>query len=905
MGVAFLPFFNPSAAGEGNLFARLMEPGDEKIEQQARRILAELIESSTPGGYPFPSGTSLIGVEVSGNGITIDLSLPGEYLEEEFDALNSDAINKLVVDALMPLGLENFRIRAENEKGIPVPLSSFLIREGVRVHTAEVDLDPVPAVPGPQPGMPGGPPVGGTSQPQGVLSGKTVWLSPGHGWIWNGLRWVTQRPNKYGIIEDFSNAEAINAYLVRYLWNAGADVWVVRDRSLNSNEKIIDNDDGGSSYTETGSFTTSSSSGYLGGSYRYALTDTSESAMATWRPDIPEAGLYPVWVWYRHSPNRSIDARYTIHHAGGDTMVSISQEVHGSTWRYLGEFYFETGTGGYVSLTNESSDPGQALIADAVRFGGGLGSIDRGMGPSYAPRFEEASLYHAEYMGYPVSESLNDVIVRPMYAEWEKSKGYPGEDGVFISWHTNCCDKSGTLSFIHSFDPTPGSAELQSSVHNGVVQALRAGWDPDWQDRGQLSADFGEVRELATMPGVLLEVAYHDTEDPGDADVLKEPHFRQTAARGVYQGIVNYFAGRDGTERVYLPQPPTHLTARNTAPGQVTLNWRPPPGGYGLGGLAESFRVYRSQNGRGFDNGVQTSATGYTFNGLVPGELVFFRVTAANQGGESFPTSVVGVRTPRAGEGTPILVVDGFDRLDAQAMIPQYESSALGTSKRMYLERMNRFDYVVEHAEALDSCGYAFDSAQNEAVEDGDIPLRNYRMLDWFTGEQAGQDPALSGQERTLLKNYLDSGGRLVLSGSEIGWDLARVGGGSDPGFYRSYLKARYLGDDAATYHFSGTAGGMYAGLSGQFDDSSGGYYDVQAPDRLEAVDGSSLALSYTGGTDDGAAVVCTDVFGLVYFGFPLEAVTEPGVRGDLVCKAAEHLLGALEYEIYFPAINH
>ncbi len=280
-------------------------------------------------------------------------------------------------------------------------------------------------------------------------------------------------------------------------------------------------------------------------------------------------------------------------------------------------------------------------------------------------------------------------------------------------------------------------------------------------------------------------------------------------------------------------------------------------------------------------------------------------MTAVNQGGESFPTSVVGVRTPRAGEGTPILVVDGFDRLDAQAMIPQYESSALGTSKRMYLERMNRFDYVVEHAEALDSCGYAFDSAQNEAVEDGDIPLRNYRMLDWFTGEQAGQDPALSGQERTLLKNYLDSGGRLVLSGSEIGWDLARVGGGSDPGFYRSYLKSSYLGDDAATYHFSGTAGGMYAGLSGQFDDSSGGYYDVQAPDRLEAVDGSSLTLSYTGGTDDGAAVVYTDVFGLVYFGFPLEAVTEPGVRGDLVCKAAEHLLGALEYEIYFPAINH
>jgi hypothetical protein len=57
------------------------------------------------------------------------------------------------------------------------------------------------------------------------------------------------------------------------------------------------------------------------------------------------------------------------------------------TWRYLGEYYFETGTGGHVPLINETSDTGQAVIADAVRFGGGMGSIDRG-GVSGEPHWE-------------------------------------------------------------------------------------------------------------------------------------------------------------------------------------------------------------------------------------------------------------------------------------------------------------------------------------------------------------------------------------------------------------------------------------------------------------------------------------------------------------------------------------
>ena len=75
--------------------------------------------------------------------------------------------------------------------------------------------------------MSGGLPDYNPGQPQGALSGKTVFLSPGHGWYYSDTlgRWATQRGNNFGLIEDHSNGEAVLQHLVRYLHNAGANVW--------------------------------------------------------------------------------------------------------------------------------------------------------------------------------------------------------------------------------------------------------------------------------------------------------------------------------------------------------------------------------------------------------------------------------------------------------------------------------------------------------------------------------------------------------------------------------------------------------------------------------------------------------------------------------------------------------
>jgi uncharacterized lipoprotein YddW (UPF0748 family) len=886
-------------------------------QEDATSLITELLAGPTPDEQargltsPLPPGSVLIAVTVAGDEVTIDLRIPLDFLRHELDPSLSDAIVEQMVKTLYPLELAHVHVRTEDQEGQMVPLSHFLPPPFVPAPKMPDNGEPLPDRLGAAPETGGQPPAYGQGQPGGALTGTTAWLSAGHGWYWDGDGWATQRPEYNGLVEDLSNAEAVNWYLARYLWNAGADVWLVRERAMNEHEVIVDNDDGAPAYTETGTWTTSSSPGYENGSYRWSSTFQNLTATATWTPDLPEAGWYAVWAWYLHGANRPTDARYEIHHAGGVTTVSISQEVHGQTWRYLGEYYFQAGTAGRVTLLNQSDDydPSQAVIADAIRFGGGLGSIEEGEpgGTSGQPRWEEAAKYWARTQGAPEQVYAYDATSRPRYAEWETAKGYPGEveNAVYVSWHTNGFDGtlSGTESYIHVTEPTPGSAALQDWLHSELIADLRAAWDPGWVNRGQKSADYGELRELSTIPGVLLEIAFHDS--PSDADALREPIFRQIAARAVYQGIVKYHAERQGAPVHLLPEPPERLVARNTAPGEVTLTWAAPRCCDGMAGdAATEYKVYHSTRGRAFDNGVETDDLSLAVTGLSPGSLHFFRVTALNEGGESFPTPVVAVRTPANGEPVALLVVDGFDRLDQTALIPQSEAAFGGTARRMYLERMNRYDYAVEHGQALDACALAFDGAMNEAVEAGDLVLGRYAAVDWFVGEDSGADTAvdsaaLSDVERALLASYLDGGGGLLISGSEIGYDLVEQG--RDPSFYHDYLRASYQGDDAGTYQFAGLSGSLFEGLAGRFDDSTGGTYDVAYPDRLGGTAGSTVVLEYAGGSGGGAGVVHAGdgrvddgrATGsrIVHIGFPLETVTDPATRAALICRAAEFVL--------------
>ena len=130
------------------------------------------------------------------------------------------------------------------------------------------------------------------------------------------------------------------------------------------------------------------------------------TASATWIPDIPESGEYAVYVSYSGGADFTSDARYTVYHTGGSTRFSVNQQMASGTWVYLGHFHFDEGyhpERGSVELINISDQTGRKLSADAVRFGGGEGVIERNGRTSERPRFLEGARYHMQFAGAPDS----------------------------------------------------------------------------------------------------------------------------------------------------------------------------------------------------------------------------------------------------------------------------------------------------------------------------------------------------------------------------------------------------------------------------------------------------------------------------------------------------------------------
>jgi N-acetylmuramoyl-L-alanine amidase len=132
-------------------------------------------------------------------------------------------------------------------------------------------------------------------------------------------------------------------------------------------EVIIDNDDGAPGYTETGSWSTSTSSGYLDGTYRYAAVQKANTA--TWTGYLSEAGNYEVFVIYRASTNRSTAARYVIHTASGDVEQFVNQQNNNLVWVSLGTYAFNAGDNSLtLDALGSSGNKKTVVIADAVKF---------------------------------------------------------------------------------------------------------------------------------------------------------------------------------------------------------------------------------------------------------------------------------------------------------------------------------------------------------------------------------------------------------------------------------------------------------------------------------------------------------------------------------------------------------
>ena len=308
----------------------------------------------------------------------------------------------------------------------------------------------------------------------------------------------------------------------------------------------------------------------------------------------------------------------------------------------------------------------------------------------------------------------------------------------------------------------------------------------------------------------------------------------------------------------------TDFRVENIGSGIVLIKTSTAPG-------ATGYHVYIATERNRFRLRSTLTQPQVTYSNLNADSTYLFKITAYNQFGESPATEVLAAS--KASQFADVLIVNGFDRLTVSG---------------------NTRDFVVEHGNAIKAAGYTFDSASNEAIIKGLVDINKYKIVDWISGQESTADETFSNQEQQIVQHFLESGGRLFVSGSEIGWDLDYNGTSSDKDFYHNHLKAVYVADKVEDYSLDGTADGIFNGLSFSYGDGSHEVYKVGYPDGISPSSGSIVCLKYNN-SQYNAGIQFSGTNGnaetrIINFGIPFETIYPESVRNEVMARILSFL---------------
>jgi hypothetical protein len=772
------------------------------------------------------------------------------------------------------------------------------------------------------------------AQPTGPLTGRIVYTSGGHGYTADDVSdWDTQRGETNEMVEDFGNQDQLLPF-AEHLWRAGATVVPMRPVGFQRNEVIVDN----LQATYTGTWSNGSSTPYFstsngsGVGYRAATGSLTETAVARFTPNIPATGFYPVYAWALDGANRAPDQLYRVVHADGATEVKVDHTRVGKGWVYLGTYYFRAGTSGRVEVSNRTaSGSSRSVIADAIRFGNGMGDLAPDGNASGQSREDEASLYWVESSagwtapGVRVDSSNWRTLATDVDANvsaplrWAAyMNAAPFGQSVYLGWHSNASGTTpatarGTVGLYNTSTTTDTANQLAwarlvaGEINNDLVTLGAPPLEYAWQNRTDLdyaaSFSYGEIRGDTSgneFDATIIEVAFHDNTE--DAALLRDPKVRDRLGQSASQAIIRYFNQFGaGPTPAFAPDAPTNVRTSLNANGDVVLNWDVPS--YNAGDAPTGFRIYGSRDGYSFAT-FQAVAGGATRTATIPKAVVgtgvaYFKLAAVNAGGESAGSNVVAARVGETRFGR-VLIVDGFDRFD-RTLNPRQTTQIFSTKAgeaytnpvtidRVRARFSNSFDYAVQHATALatHSARFGIDTVDNQAIVNGQVSLNGYRAVIWMLGEESTKDLTFASQEQTALTNYFNAGGRVFMSGSEIGYDLTQR---SQTSFLNNTLKTTYVGDNSNTYVATGAAGTIFADVPAITFDDGTNTYDVNSADRLGAGTNAGVIMNYTGGLGGAAAIAWNQPNGsrAVVMGFPFETIVSPSHRSMVMRRVLDY----------------
>ena len=304
-----------------------------------------------------------------------------------------------------------------------------------------------------------------------------------------------------------------------------------------------------------------------------------------------------------------LSTHYTVWHKGEQTEFRVNQQMGGSTWVYLGTFDFDKGCNEWncVTLTNQSRHRNGIVTADAVRFGGGMGNIERGGQVSGLPRCLEGARYYCQWAGIPFNvyspkigqnDYTDDINARSLtenlmaggscYVPNTEGRGVPLELSLAIhsdaGYHSDGSSVYGALGIYTTQNdgsnvfncglPRSMSQRFANDLLNNADRDISARFGINWPKRDVRDRNYSESR-VPELPCAIFETMSHQSFP--DMRYGQDPNFRFTLARSIYKTILRYVSSMHDEDCTVAPLTPNRLKVEfvNRKRGEVRLSWQP------------------------------------------------------------------------------------------------------------------------------------------------------------------------------------------------------------------------------------------------------------------------------------------------------------------------------------------
>jgi len=196
---------------------------------------------------------------------------------------------------------------------------------------------------------------------------------------------------------------------------------------------------------------------------------------------------------------------------------------------------------------------------------------------------------------------------------------------------------------------------------------------------------------------------------------------------------------------------------------------------------------------------------------------------------------------------------------------------------------------VSSHSELLHKRGFGISSVYGDSIAENYENEITYNFIDWIEGDNGYQNTSLTESHKTFIANYLEKGGNLFISGSNVGFDLYIKNNITENKIFSlTYLRSitkEDVPDDifSQRYSLQAVSGSIFDGIGEiNFDDGSHGTYNVFNPDVLYNKTYSSSGLDFADytGARNSACNYYSGIFGngeiagkMVFLSIPVETI--------------------------------